>query len=253
MVAASVWLACAHRSAEESRPFDAARDQRANAQAPEAAAVKAEVCPAVVTEHIQSADLSSSEHSTLFSWIAEHSPLKCQVRSVGTVADLLGVSSDMQVIDDFCGAAATYARFLEPDERQKVKAAYTRFPYQASVALNYFSGLRHNRIDIRAQLSGKIKVDWSFENPRRNAATWHYYLYLASLDTPGAYEAIEAKLAATVNGNNLTNLLKSLADLGSPRVVAILSLYREDTRTADGPDGPGIKVSETVKTLLNTR
>jgi hypothetical protein len=210
-------------------------------------------CPDNVREHIQSADLTSSESSTLFAWIAEHSPLECQVHAVGAVAERLGADSDPQVIDDFCAAAATYARFLEPEDRTKVRDAYTRFPYDRSIALNYFGGLRSNLIDIRAQLIGKIQEDWTFENPRRDAATWHYYLYLASLDTPGAYEALRKKLADTENGNDLTNLLKSLAELETPRTKDILLEYREDMRTADGPVGPAMTVSETVKILLNNR
>ena len=209
-------------------------------------------CPDNVREYIQSADLTTSESSALFTWIAEHSPLECQVHAVGAVAERLGTDSDPQVIDDFCGAAATYANFFEPKDRTKVRDAYTRFPYSDSIAMNYFGGLRRNQIDIRAQLTGKVEEDWTFENPRRDAATWHFYLYLASLDTPGAYEALRKKLVHTDNGNDLTNLIKSLAELKTPRTKEILLEYRDDMRTADGPVGPGMTVSETVKILLET-
>lgn len=209
-------------------------------------------CPDNVRKQIQSADLTTSESSTLFAWIAENSPLECQVHAVGVVAERLGADSDPQVIDDFCGAAATYAKFLAPEDRIKVKDAYTRFLYRDSIALNYFGGLRRNQIDIRAQLTGKVEEDWTFDNPRRDAATWHYYLYLASLDTPGAYEALRKKLTDTANGNDLTNLIKSLAELRTPRTKDILLEYRDDMRTADSPVGPGMTVSETVKILLET-
>lgn len=207
-------------------------------------------CPEHVLAAIQSADLTTSESSTLFAWIAEHAPLECQVHAVGAVAERIGADADPQVIDDFCGAAATYARFLEPNDRARVQGAYTRFAYHAAIAMNYFLGLRLNSIDIRPLLLGKVEEDWTFEHPRRDAATWHYHLYLASLDTPGAYEAIRAKLAVTANGNDLTNLIKSLAELKTPRTRDILHEYRDDPRTSDGPNGPRAPISQTVRLLL---
>ena len=52
----------------------------------------------------------------------------------------------------------------------------------------------------------KNRPPQGFTHPRRDAETWHYYLYLASLDTPGAYEKLEAKIAATANGNDWATL-----------------------------------------------
>jgi len=170
-------------------------------------------CPPVVIEYIQDVDLSSSKNASLFSWIASNSPLECQVEILGVVADLLNKSSHPQVIDDFCSSAATYARFLSSQAKKQIKNAYLRFSYSSSIAMNYFNGLRYNQIDIRPHLKGKITEDWSFEQPRLNAETWHYYLYLAALNEPGAYEALEKKLKLTTNGNDATNLLKSLAEV----------------------------------------
>ncbi len=209
-------------------------------------------CPPEVRAHIQTVDLRSSESSTLFAWIAGRAALECQVDAVAAIAERLDADSDPQVIDDFCAAAATYARFIAPADRARVRDAYLRFPYRDAIAMNYFAGLRLNQIDIRAALAGKVDEDWTFVHPRRDAATWHHYLYLASLDTPGAYEAIRDKLAGTTNGNDLTNLIKSLAELGTPRAGDILRAYRGDPRTADGPVGPGMAVGETVQVLLET-
>lgn len=207
-------------------------------------------CPPAVIEYVQTVDLASSENSELFSWIAANSPLVCQVHSLIGVAERLDASSHRQVIDDFCASAATYARFLKPEAKQKVKEAYLRFPYHQSIAMNYFNGLRYNQIDIRPPLKGKITQDWTFENPRLNAETWHYYLYLASLEEPGAYEALEKKLAATENGNDATNLIKSLADLRTERTKNILLQYKQDIRRAEGPEGPELTIAETVSILL---
>jgi hypothetical protein len=209
-------------------------------------------CPPEVVEYVQTVDLASSENSGLFSWIASNSPLKCQVDSIGAIADRLNQLSHSQVIDDFCSSAATYARFLTPHAKQKVEGAYLRFPYYPSIAMSYFNGLRYNQIDIRSHLKGKITEDWTFEQPRLNAETWHYYLYLAALDEPGAYEALENKLRSTENGNDVTNLIKSLSDVKTERTKQILLQYTQDTRRAEGPEGPELMILETVSLLLRT-
>jgi hypothetical protein len=209
-------------------------------------------CPPAIIEYIQTVNLASSENSEIFSWIASNSPLECQVYSVGAVAERLDESSDPQVIDDFCASVATYARFLTSETKKKVRAAYIRFPYYQSIAMNYFNGLRYNQIDIRSHLMGKITEDWTFKHPRLNAETWHYYLYLASLEDPGAYEALKKKLAATVNGNDATNLIKSLAEVRTEHTKKILLQYRKDTRRAEGPEGPEQTIAETVSLLLRT-
>jgi hypothetical protein len=188
----------------------------------------------------------------LFSWIEENSKQECVVHCVTLVAKRLDNACDPQVISDFCGTTATYAKFIKPDARREIKAAYLRFEYNQSIARQYFIGLRYNQIDVRPQLKHKIKEDWSFKRPRKNAATWHYYLYLASLNEPGAYIALAKKLAATKDGNDATNLIKSLADLKTKQIKDILLKYKEDERHSDGPDGPGPTIAQTVTALLPT-
>ena len=99
---------------------------------------------------------------------------------------------------------------------------------------------------------GKVSENWDFTGPRKDAQTWHYFLYLASLDEPGAYEALAAKLASTKSGNDLVNLLTSLAELRTPMSKEIIGRYAKDTRRDDDPDGgTGRMVAETVKWLLS--
>jgi hypothetical protein len=209
-------------------------------------------CPEEVIKHVRSVDLTDDENASLFAWIAGKAPLDCQVHCVTEVADRIDATSHPEVIADFCSAAATYARLLEPESVVKVKAAYLRFNYDKNIHSNYFLGLRYNRIDLRNELSGKIEPDWSFTNPRKDAETWHYYLYLASLDAPGAYEALNKKIAGTISGNDVTNLLKSLADLKTEGARKILLNYKGDKRTSDTAVGPGPPISETVSGILNS-
>lgn len=207
-------------------------------------------CPPVVIERIQSADLASSDYGGLFSWIANESSLECQVQSVAAVADRLTDRSHPAVVDDFSGSVATYARFLTPESIARIKAAYLRFPYQESIAFNYFGGLRRSSIDIRDFLRTRVVEDWTFTHPRQAAATWHYYMYLAALGEPGALDALARKIAQTEDGNDATNLLQSLSELKSEGVVEVLRRYENDMRRADDPEGPGMTISEYVKIFL---
>lgn len=213
----------------------------------------ADYCPPVVVERVQHADLASGENRGLFSWIASEAELECQVHAVKAVADRLDAESHPQVIDDFSRSVATYARLLTPEAVASVQAAYLRFPYLEAYADGYFAGLRLTGIDIRDRLRGRIREDWSFTHPRRDAATWHYYLYLASLGEPGALDALAAKIADTDNGNDATNLLQSLSELKAEGVDEVLALYLNDTRRADDPEGPGLMIAESVRIFMQMR
>ncbi len=211
-----------------------------------------DVCPPSVVELILQANLASSTAGTLFSRIASASQLDCQVAALQAVANRISARSDLQVIDDFTGAVATYARFLSPEAKAAVKEAYLLMPYSPSVALNYFGGLRATGIDIRDHL-GRLPEDWSFQQPRQGAATWHQYLYLASLGDRDALKALADKIAATSNGNDATNLLQSLSELKAEGVDAILQSYANDQRTADGTEGPGMPIAQNVMIWLMMR
>ena len=211
-----------------------------------------ESCSQEVLDHVESADLTSSESSDLSSWIAENSELECQVHCVGLVAQRLDAMSDLQVVGDFCGSVATYARFLEPEAKGHIEGAYLRVRDDSSISTNYFTGLRYSQIDIREHVKDRVPEDWTFTHPRRDAATWHYHLYLASLEESESYDLLEKKLEETQNGNDATNLIKSLGDLKTERTQSILEKYRTDQRTADDPVGPGPKIADTVELLLST-
>lgn len=205
------------------------------------------LCPPSVAELIRQSNLESPASGMLFSQIASQSALECQVAAVAAIADRLTPYSDRQAVDDFLAAVATYARFLPPEDIAAVRDAYLRIPYQPAIALNYFAGLIATGIDIRGRLKGRVAQDWSFTQPRRDAATWHYNLYLAHLGDPSALQALAAKIAATADGNDATNLLQSLSELRVNGVDAILLSYADDPRTADGTEGPGLPISENIQ------
>lgn len=207
-------------------------------------------CPLSVIKHISEVDLRSSDNSTLFSWIAANSSLECQVYSLALVGKRLDRLSDRQVIGDFCSSAATYSKFLNPELIKEVKAAYLKFGHHQISGENYFNGLRYNLIDIRPQLIGVIKEDWSFLNPKNGAQTWHYNLYLASLGDHNAYIAIEKKLLSTPKGNDLVNLIASMATLKTKKIKKILIQFKNDLRHSDTPEGPGLTVGEKVSSII---
>lgn len=212
-----------------------------------------DICPPAVVEYIQAADLRKASSSALFTWVEANADRQCALATLEAVAGWLTPESDLSVVDLFCNTVAAYAQLLDEDQKAIIKAAYRRMPYDPAISMNYFLGLRKAGIDLRSHLRGRIKPDWSFAGPRRDAETWDHYLYLASLDEPGALEALADKIAATESGNDATLLLKSLADLPGPGVEAVLKSYADDPRTADGIDGPGMAISENVRLLLAWR
>lgn len=212
-------------------------------------------CPPAVIERIHAADLSSDDNDSLFSWIESEASLECQLHSVGAIAGRIDGSTHPLVFSDFASSAATYADLLGPDDVEAVRQAYLRFPYDEDIAAIYFLGLRTLRIDIRDRLRPAVVEDWSFTDPGSDAATWHYYLYLASLDEPEALDKIARKLAATQNGNDLTNLLRSLGEVKTQGVTDLLLSYSNDQRRSDDPEetGGGPTISETIGYIMQLR
>ena len=212
-----------------------------------------DICPPAVVYQIQQADLRSAESSNLITWVEANSDRQCAIAALEAVAARLKPDSNLSVIDLFCNAVATYARNLDADQKAIIRAAYLRFHYEPAISFNYFLGLRHTRIDLRDQLHGKVGIDWTFASPRRDAETWDYYLYLATMEEPGALEALAKKIAETKSGNDVTLLLMSLAEVPGKEVDALLKTYADDQRTADGVDGPGLPIADNVKLLLTVR
>jgi|GEM_PF-3375147 len=212
-----------------------------------------DICPPAVVYRIQEADLQSAESSNLITWVEENSDRECAMAALESVATRLTATSDLSVIDLFYNAVASYARVLNAGQKQIIRAAYQRIPYEPAISFNYFLGLRNARIDLREDLRGKVGIDWSFASPRRDAETWDYYLYLAAMDEPGALLALAAKVADTKSGNDVTLLLISLADLPGNGVDGILKSYANDLRTAEGVNGPGMPIAENVRILLMMR
>lgn len=212
-----------------------------------------DVCPPAVVYEIQKADVRSADSSGLILWVASHAERPCTLAAIEAVARRLMPDSDLTVIDLFCNAVASYADLLDADQKAVIRAAYLRFPYRPTIASNYFLGLREARIDLRAELVGKIPVDWTFASPMNDAQTWDYYLYLVALEEPGALDALAAKIAETRNGNDATLLLMSLAELPGHDVDEILKTYADDPRTADGVNGPGLTIAANVQLMLEDR
>ncbi len=208
-------------------------------------------CSAEIVDLITKTDLTAAGASAIFSSLRDHPPVTCQVRAIEAIAKRIDAQTDPLVMSEFGGWAATLSKFLIPAVVAEIKAAYQRFPYTDSIALSYFLGLRQNAIDIRDRLKDQVPEDWSFSHPRgQDAATWHYYLYLASLEDPAAFPALSQKIAATENGNDAANLLADLSQVKVAGVRQIIESYADDTRHTDGPNGPGAMISELVPIWL---
>jgi hypothetical protein len=212
-----------------------------------------DVCPPSVVQAIREADLRSYDSRNLITWAETEAGRGCAVAALDEVARRLTPDSDLAVIDLFWNAVATYAPMLDADQIETVRLAYLRIPYDPALSFNYFLGLRNTGIDIRGRLRNRVPINWNFTSTRRDAQTWDYYLYLASLNEPGALAALAAKIADTASGNDATQMLRSLSDLRVDGVDAILKGYAGDPRRADGVSGPGLPLSKNIELMLMRR
>jgi hypothetical protein len=211
-----------------------------------------DICPPAVVIEIDAADLRSSSAGRLITWVEENSDRQCAVAALEAVAGRLSPESDLQVVEMFCNAVASYARMLDDEQKAILKAGYRRITYNSAISFNYFAGLRKAGIDMGSGLP-RIRPDWSFATPRRDAETWDYFMYLASLGHSDALTALQRKIDATTKGNDAWLLLQSLADLPGPEVTAILRAHADDARQTDGVEGPGLPILTKIKVLLNRR
>ncbi len=210
-------------------------------------------CPPAMVERIRGADFRQADASDLFNALARGASIDCQIAAIEAVAKRLDGDSDVSVVATFCMAVATNAPQLEPETREAVREAYLRMPYSPAIASAYFGALREAKIDITDHLKRRFRENWDFQRLDETAATWHYYLYLASLDQPGALERLADKVAAMENPTEVTHLLNSLAKLPNPGVDAVLERYLGDKRRAEGVSGPGLEVGKNVEILLMMR
>lgn len=210
-------------------------------------------CPPNLAVEIRQIDVTLQDSGQIISEIVDKSFLNahCIEAMLVTIAKKINALTDQLVLSNFFSSLATHHKILSDNAKSQIKEGILRARYMQSIAAYYFTALRYNQIDVRDYLQDKIIEDWSFTHPRaENAATWHYYLYLASLNEPGAIEALDKKIAITASGNDVTNLLTSLYDLKSEEAFDILLKYKDDMRRADAPEGEGMSISETVKIYL---
>jgi hypothetical protein len=212
-----------------------------------------DICPPAVVQAIREADLRSERSSNLISWAEAEAGIDCAVATLDAVARRVTADSDVAVVDLFWNAVATYAALLGDDQIETIRLAFLRIPYDPALSYTYFRALRHTRIDIRARLRNRVPIDWDFSTVGRSTPTWDYFLYLATLKEPGALEALAQKIAETSSGNDVTLMLLSLSEVPVAGVDAILRDYLNDTRRADGVEGPGLPVSDSAAYYLLQR
>lgn len=174
----------------------------------------------------------------------------CLASVLGLVASSIGPNTELSFVTDYFQFAYRLAAQNPLQVREAIGTAAARISFRQmpDAGAAVFAALRANRIDIRPTLAKTFDSDWSFTLPQD--PTWQYHLYLADLGTTGAVESLAKKIASTPNGNDATNLLKSLATVRNDEVRQVLAKYRNDQRRADAPDGPGLTIAQTVPLLL---
>lgn len=212
-----------------------------------------DVCPPAVVARVQAEDLSAEGAQGLFSWIGDTATAACRLKALVAIAARMDADSHPGVVRAFASAVTSNARFLPPDALEPLAGAFRRVRIDAEGAAGYFGALRATGIDLRDHLRGRVPEDWSFADPYSGATTWHYHLYLASLQEPGALDALADKIARTESGNAVSLLLQSLDQLGGAEVTEVLRRYLGDERREEGMTGPGSTVGATVEVLLQIR
>ncbi len=174
----------------------------------------------------------------------------CNRAVLGYLAGRLGNTATLGFVTDYFYYANQLAEGNAPEVREAIgrAALAVDFGQMPDAAVSVFTALRANRIDIRPALGRTFSEDWSFSSPAD--PTWQYYIYLADLGTPGAIEALAAKIATTLYGNDVALLLSSLATVHREEARRVLESYLDDQRHADGVNGPGLSIAMTVKLLL---
>lgn len=211
-------------------------------------------CPVEIQQIVRQADVRQSSAGLIFDQLTEigTADFNCLLNSIGYVGQSLNSSSNPTAITAWLTEVATYAGYFQPEQLKDLKDVLVRLAVPEGNGLLYFAALRRNGIDIRKHLVGRVSPDWAFSKPRDVSATaWHYNLYLARFRDAKAVEALAEKIAMTTGGNDVTLLLNSLADVGTTEVREVVKIYVNDSRSAEGVDGPGLLVSETVALLLS--
>lgn len=209
-------------------------------------------CPPELAAQIRAANLAVESTGQLIGDLnGGGSTVRCQsllIVELGSRVASEAVHSE--VMREWLGSVATYSRFFDDDDRQKLTAVYAGMPANSEHMFTYYSSLVVARIDIRDRLRGSVDLDWNVGERPRESETWQHMLYLASFDEPGALDAIAGKIAATPSGHTVTILLQSLGTVRTDAVREVLQRYADDTRRADGSSGPGPTIAQTVEGLL---
>jgi hypothetical protein len=210
-------------------------------------------CPMEIQQIVRGADLRRSSAAQVFDQVADigTADFRCLLTAIGYVGQGLNPRSDARAVDAWLVQVATYAGYFSAEELEDTRKTMLKIAIPDGNGMMFFEALRRNNIDIRAELAGKVPPVWTFARPRDlGALAWHYNLYLARFRDADALGALANKIANTRSGNDVTLLLRNLAEVGTVEARDVITAYANDERTADGVDGPGPRISETVQLLL---
>jgi len=157
-----------------------------------------------------------------------------------------------QQLRAWLGYLSGYNGRMPADLALDVRAALLRIPYDPDLAETYFMPLIAHKIDVSAELATRIVPDWTFARLKtREAHTWYYFRYLASLGSAEAYAALADKVAMTADGNVVYSMLENLRDLRTPEAREILTRYVDDSRDLVGPSGDRTPLTVMVPLLID--
>lgn len=208
-------------------------------------------CPPEIAVEVRAMTGNAASGDTLWDLAPGLEP-DCGNNVLGLLADKVDADADDIFLSAYFTAATRMSNTLTTDVRATIgnAASQVNIEDRPDLARTYFTALMVNQIDIREALALRAIGPLWGGDPR--SVAWQYHLYLAALDTPDAVKALADHTATIENGNDATNLLRSMATLRKPAIRDVLATYSDDMRHADGPDGPGARISETVTVLIDT-
>lgn len=214
-----------------------------------------EFCPAEIASIVDTADLLAPGDNDVYYRLEEIGVApQCEVAATLHLAGQVTPATADAVLTSFFKSVASLADLIPETGRETVTTSLRQFEPNALYGADLITALRRLRYDDRARLRPFIPVNWTFSEPRDEAALpWHFALYAASLGDLEALDRMADKIAATTDPDATVALLESLSVLDHPRVTEILRRYDGDSRRTRGANGPDLMVREFVADMLEDR
>lgn len=215
-----------------------------------------ETCPSGYAEEAQQSDLTKFTMDFVLDraqteWRTVSA--ECRNALVAYFAKDIGPQTEINNLRSWLRGIADYAGDMPSDLKADIREAILRIPFQENLASTYFSALRRQNIDIRDELAQRIETDPAYASLATGSGSdaWHYTVYLAAMQTPGAYDRLDRMVAGMTDSGDVYGAIVSLQErLGTPQARQIAEQYADDPRILYGPSNKGSPLGKIVRVIL---